>query len=58
MRLSIIIVAILSMCLLVPGAELAEDPEVSSAIRMLEAWIASDMAYKGKPGLSIGVVYG
>jgi D-alanyl-D-alanine carboxypeptidase len=32
-------------------------PEVISAIRLLEAWIDSQMAYRGLPGMSIGVVY-
>src|SRR2546426_4109570 len=36
---------------------LAEHPEVASHLRLLEAWIASQMAYRGLPGLSIGIVY-
>jgi CubicO group peptidase (beta-lactamase class C family) len=41
----------------VQGAKLADDPKIAAAIRMLEAWIESDLAYKGKPGLSIGIVH-
>jgi CubicO group peptidase (beta-lactamase class C family) len=36
---------------------LANHPDVASGIRMLEAWIESQMAYRGLPGMSIGIVY-
>lgn len=36
---------------------IAEHPEVASNIRLLEAWLESQMAYKGWPGVSIGIVY-
>jgi CubicO group peptidase (beta-lactamase class C family) len=36
---------------------LAEHPEVASSIRMLEAWIDAQMAYRGLPGMSVGIVY-
>jgi CubicO group peptidase (beta-lactamase class C family) len=36
---------------------LAEDERVASAIRLLEGWIESQMAYRGLPGMSIGIVY-
>lgn len=36
---------------------LAENPEVASGIRLLEAWIEAQMAYRGQPGLSVGIVY-
>ncbi|HZW34256.1 MAG TPA: serine hydrolase [Isosphaeraceae bacterium] len=36
---------------------LDQDPEVQSGIRLLEAWIDSQMAYRGLPGMSIGIVY-
>jgi CubicO group peptidase (beta-lactamase class C family) len=36
---------------------LAEDGNVRSAIGLLAAWIESQMAYSGLPGLSIGVVH-
>src|SRR5262249_5863427 len=38
-------------------ARLAEDEKVASGIRLLEAWIESQMAYRGLPGLSIGILY-
>lgn len=38
-------------------ASLAENPEVASGIRLLEVWIESQMAYRGQPGLSIGIVH-
>lgn len=39
------------------STSIPEHPEVASNIRLLEAWIESQMAYKGWPGVSIGVVY-
>src|SRR5262245_29690720 len=36
---------------------LAQHPEVQSAIRLLEAWIDSQMAYRGLPGMSLGIVH-
>jgi hypothetical protein len=37
---------------------LAEDGNVRSAIGLLAAWIESQMAYSGLPGLSIGRSHG
>lgn len=39
------------------ATSLAEDPEVASSIRLLEAWIETQMAYRGLPALSIGIVH-
>jgi CubicO group peptidase (beta-lactamase class C family) len=36
---------------------LAEHPEVASSIRLLAAWIESQTAYRGLPGMSIGIVF-
>jgi CubicO group peptidase (beta-lactamase class C family) len=36
---------------------LGEHPEVQSGIRLLEAWIDHQMAYRGLPGMSIGIVH-
>ena len=36
---------------------LAQKPEVADAIQLLEAWIESQMAYRGIPGLSLGIVH-
>jgi CubicO group peptidase (beta-lactamase class C family) len=36
---------------------LAQNPEVEAGIRLLEAWVASRMAYRGLPGLSLGIVH-
>jgi CubicO group peptidase (beta-lactamase class C family) len=38
-------------------APLAKRTEVASSIRMFEAWIESQMAYRGIPGMSVGIVY-
>lgn len=35
----------------------AEPPEVASSLRLLAAWIESQMAYRGLPGMSIGIVF-
>jgi CubicO group peptidase (beta-lactamase class C family) len=47
-----------------PGAQeeprtmsLGEHPEVQSGLRLLEAWIDSQMAYRGLPGMSVGIVH-
>ena len=36
---------------------LAQNPEVASAIRLWEAWMESQMAYRQQPGISVGIVY-
>jgi D-alanyl-D-alanine carboxypeptidase len=36
---------------------LAADPEVRSALGLLSAWVESQMAYSGLPGLSIAIVH-
>lgn len=33
------------------------DPKVASAIKLFEAWTESTMAYRGQPGLSVGIVH-
>jgi CubicO group peptidase (beta-lactamase class C family) len=40
----------------VRSSPLAEREEVGSGIRLLEAWIESQMAYRNLPGMSIGIV--
>lgn len=35
----------------------SDHPEVAGNIKVLEAWIQSQMAYRGLPGMSVGVVY-
>jgi D-alanyl-D-alanine carboxypeptidase len=39
------------------NGSLAEHPEVASGIRLLEAWVESQMAYRQLPGMSLGMVY-
>jgi CubicO group peptidase (beta-lactamase class C family) len=39
------------------GRRIAEHPEVSAALKVLDAWIASTVAQREQPGLSIGVVH-
>lgn len=33
------------------------DPKVTSAIELFEVWTESQMAYRGQPGLSVGIVH-
>jgi CubicO group peptidase (beta-lactamase class C family) len=39
------------------SANLAATEDVASSIRLLEAWVESQMAYRGLPGLSIAIVH-
>jgi CubicO group peptidase (beta-lactamase class C family) len=39
------------------AAKLAEQEDVASGIRLLQAWIDSQKAYRGLPGLSIAIVH-
>ena len=40
-----------------PKRKLAQKEEVASALRLLEAWIESQVAYRNLPGLSIAIVH-
>jgi len=35
----------------------ASHPQVASAIELFSAWVEAQMAYRGQPGLSVGLVY-
>ncbi len=37
--------------------KLAEHPEVSANLRLMERWIESQVAFRSLPGISIGIVY-
>lgn len=39
------------------SADSAAHPEVASGIELLSAWIEAQMAQRGEPGLSIGIVH-
>jgi CubicO group peptidase (beta-lactamase class C family) len=39
------------------GRALAQNPEVSAALKVLDAWITATIASREQPGLSIGIVY-
>ncbi len=45
------------LCATATEAAALQKPEVASAVRLLEAWIESQMAYRNQPGLSIAVVH-
>jgi CubicO group peptidase (beta-lactamase class C family) len=37
--------------------QIAEHPSVVSNLKLIEAWLEAQMAYRGLPGVSVGVVY-
>lgn len=37
--------------------KISDSPEVAANLRLMEQWIQSQMAYRGLPGLSLGIVY-
>lgn len=39
-----------------PAVTLADDPEFQAATRLFSAWLDSQMAYRGTPGVMVGVV--
>lgn len=39
------------------AADIAKNEEVASSLRLLEAWIESQIAYRGLPGVSIAIVH-
>ena len=39
-----------------PGASTANDPDVVGAERLFSAWIEGQIAYRGLPGIAVGVV--
>lgn len=38
-------------------AKLADDPEFQAATRLFSAWLESQMAYRGTPGVMVGVIH-
>jgi CubicO group peptidase (beta-lactamase class C family) len=40
-----------------PAQDLAANPEVLAAERLFSAWLEGQLAYRGLPGVSVGVVY-
>ena len=57
-----ILISLVVILFLVPAVKaqspISDQPEVAGGIKLLEAWIESQMAYRGLPGMSVGVVYG
>jgi CubicO group peptidase (beta-lactamase class C family) len=39
-----------------PAAAIAENPDVEAAIRLFSAWLEAQIAYRGLPGVAVGVV--
>ena len=40
----------------IPGASTAHDPDVVGAERLFSAWMEGQIAYRGLPGIAVGVV--
>lgn len=40
-----------------PAASLAENPDVQAAQRLFSAWLEGQIAYRGLPGVAVGVVH-
>jgi len=40
-----------------PATAIAEDPEVQAATRLFSAWLEGQIAYRGLPGVAVGVVH-
>ncbi len=55
--LSVMINALLLVSTVSAQVNISNHPEVIGNIRLLEAWIQSQMAYRGLPGMSVGIVY-
>ena len=49
--------SLLIVCASFLSASVASDPEVASAIRLYQAWVEAQMAHRGQPGVSIGIVH-
>ncbi len=54
---SILIITFLFAPIAQAQSTISNHPDVVSNIKLLEAWIESQMAYRGLPGMSVGVVY-
>ncbi|MEO8026672.1 MAG: serine hydrolase domain-containing protein [Bryobacteraceae bacterium] len=53
------VLSLASLCLLplLLKAGVADDPEVKGAERLFTSWIQGQMAYRGLPGIAVGVVH-
>lgn len=45
------------LCATALAAAVADNPDVQGSERLFAAWLTSQMAYRGLPGIAIGVVY-
>jgi D-alanyl-D-alanine carboxypeptidase len=55
--LAIVIYAFFQVSTAQAQINVSSHPEVIGNIKLLEAWIQSQMAYRGLPGMSVGIVY-
>ncbi len=54
---TLVILSLLTATVRAQPARVADDPGVQSNLRLLEAWIETQIAYRNLPGMSIGIVY-
>ncbi|BCS34811.1 serine hydrolase [Luteitalea sp. TBR-22] len=40
-----------------PATSLADNPDVQASVRLFSAWLEGQMAYRGLPGVAVGVVH-
>jgi CubicO group peptidase (beta-lactamase class C family) len=53
------LLSVVMLCIPTPANSdaLANDPRVASAIRLLEVWVETQLAYEAIPGISMGIVH-
>ncbi len=60
MRTRVWCIWMVMMALVLPVVQaesLTDDPRVTSALRLLEVWVETQLAYEAIPGISMGIVY-
>jgi len=50
-------IALLLVPAVTPAQNLVVDPRVASALRLVEIWVDSQLAYERIPGMSLGIVH-
>lgn len=56
-RIWCLLVIVLLVSGLTRAQSLAEDPRVTSALKLIEIWVDAQVAYEDIPGMSLGIVY-
>ena len=59
-KATVIFFLVFSLCITQTAAQednISDDPDVQGQIRLFSAWLESQIAYRGLPGVAVGVVY-